>query len=237
MYSTGLVYDPNRDFSSATSNLVAIDGATGAIIWDTEIGAGIAGPGPVIANDVLFVGTLDGIIRGFSTVDGSEIWTVQTSAGVNAPFAAAGDMLFVPTGFVITPSADSPDPLPGYYPALIAFQLGATGAVTVADASAGAGDSTPLAEDGVTFAVNAFDLGFTPIELAIPADTDVTIVVTNDGVLQHDLLIEGTDFGTPLLSNAETHDLVVNLAAGTYAYFCSVAGHREAGMAGTLTVG
>jgi alcohol dehydrogenase (cytochrome c) len=237
LHSTGLMYDPERDYSSATTNLVVIDGATGAIVWDTEIGAGVAGPGPVIANDVLFVGTLDGIVRAFNIADGSQVWTVQTSAGVNAPFAVAGDLLLVPTGTFISPSADSPDPLPGYYPALIAFQLGAAGEVTVADAATTSSDSTPVAEDGATFAVSAFDLGYTPLELSIPADTDVTLRLTNDGVLQHDLSIEGTDFGTPLLGNAESFDLAVNLPAGTYEYFCTVAGHREAGMAGTLTVG
>jgi glucose dehydrogenase/plastocyanin len=226
-------------YSTATTNLVAIDGATGETIWDVEIPAGTAGPGPVVANDVVFIGTLDGIVRAYNTADGTEVWRVQTSAGLNAPFAVAGDMLLVPAGSFIAASADSPDPLPGVNAALIAFQLGATGTVTMGEAAA-SGDASPAAEeggDGSSVSVTAIDIAFEQTELSILADTDVTITLTNNGVLQHDLVIEGTDFATPLLNGGESADLVANLPAGEYVYFCSVAGHREAGMVGTLIVG
>lgn len=235
-YGEGFIYDPERNYSEATSNLVAIDASNGQIIWDTEIGAGIAGPGPVISGDLLFTGTLDGIVRAFSLVDGSQVWSVQTSAGVNAPFAVAGDMLFVPTGTFISPSAESPETLPGYFPALIAFQIGAEGAPTLAEAGE---ISTPPAEgDGGANEVfiRAFDLGFDPNTFEIPADTDVTITLVNDGALQHDFAIDGTDYVTDLLNGGETTSLVINLPAGQYDYYCTVTGHREAGMAGTLTV-
>lgn len=235
-YGEGFIYDPERNYSEATSNLVAIDASNGQIIWDTEIGAGIAGPGPVISGDLLFTGTLDGIVRAFSLVDGSEVWSVQTSAGVNAPFAVAGDMLFVPTGTFISASAESPEVLPGYFPAVIAFQLGAEGTPTLAEAGE---VSTPPAEgeggENEVF-VRAFDLGFDPNTLEIPADTDVTITLVNDGALQHDFAIEGTDYVTDLLNGGDSTSMVINLPAGEYAYFCTVTGHREAGMAGTLTV-
>jgi uncharacterized cupredoxin-like copper-binding protein len=81
------------------------------------------------------------------------------------------------------------------------------------------------------------DIAFDPKELSIAADTDVTITVTNAGALQHDFVIEGTDYATELLNGGDTAELVVNLPAGEYVYFCSVPGHREAGMQGTLTVG
>ena len=70
----------------------------------------------------------------------------------------------------------------------------------------------------------------------MPADTDVTIHLTNEGMLQHDFVIEDTDFRTELLNGGESDEIVVNLPAGEYTYYCSVAGHREAGMVGTLTV-
>ncbi|HWV23557.1 MAG TPA: PQQ-binding-like beta-propeller repeat protein, partial [Thermomicrobiales bacterium] len=109
--------------SDATSNIVAIDASNGRVIWDVELPTGVAGPGPTISGDVLFVGSLDGIVRAFQLETGEQVWSSQTSAGLNAPFAIAGDLLLVPAGSVIIPSGESPDPVPGYGPALIAYQL------------------------------------------------------------------------------------------------------------------
>ena len=84
--------------------------------------------------------------------------------------------------------------------------------------------------------VVAVDIAFEQEKLEIPADTDVTIKLVNEGFLQHDFVIEDTDFATELVDGGKSDEIVVNLAAGEYVYYCSVAGHREAGMEGTLTV-
>jgi len=239
MSATGYEFT-GEGYEKATGNLTALDGATGEILWDVEIPSGIAGVGPVVANDAIFVGTLDGIVRAFNTADGSEIWRVQTSAGLNAPFAVAGDTLYVPAGSFLVPSVDSPSEMPGVHAALIAFQLGATGTVTMGEAAPASPTASPeaaAAGNGTAVNVSAIDIAFEQKQLAIAADTDVTITLTNNGVLQHDLVIEGTDYATDLLDSGESAELIVNLPAGEYAYFCSVPGHREAGMQGTLTVG
>lgn len=231
-------YEAVGGYENATSNVLAIDGATGEVLWDVELPSGIAGPGMTLANDVVFVGTLDGIVRGFNTADGTEVWRMQASAGLNAPFAIAGDMLLVPAGSFFAASVDSPEELPNPRAAVIALQLGATGEVTMGDAAA-TGDASPAAEENgesTAITVAAFDLGYDPTQISIAADTDVTIALRNDGVLQHDLVIEGTDYATPLINGGESAELVVNLPAGEYVYFCSVSGHRQAGMEGTLTV-
>jgi uncharacterized cupredoxin-like copper-binding protein len=41
--------------------------------------------------------------------------------------------------------------------------------------------------------------------------------------------------GTPTFQGG-SRTLTLNLKPGTYTFFCSVPGHREAGMQGTLTV-
>ena len=41
--------------------------------------------------------------------------------------------------------------------------------------------------------------------------------------------------GTPIVTNSKA-SLKVNLKPGQYVFYCSVPGHRQAGMQGTLTV-
>lgn len=84
--------------------------------------------------------------------------------------------------------------------------------------------------------VDALDIFYSVEEITIPADVDTTITLVNKGVLEHDLVIEELDLKTELLKPGETGSIVVNAPAGTYEYWCTVAGHKESGMIGTLTV-
>jgi plastocyanin len=67
----------------------------------------------------------------------------------------------------------------------------------------------------------------------------VTIDFTNPATLEHDVAIEGEDgkeiASSELIGKGET-SVSTELAAGTYTFYCTVPGHREAGMEGTLTV-
>jgi glucose dehydrogenase len=127
--ATGFDYS-TFDLSKGTGNIVAIEALTGQILWDVEIPTGIAGPGPTIANDVLFTAGLDGIVRAYSLADGSLVWSYQAPAGTNAPFAIAGDLLLIPAGSFILPSSDTTETISEIKPALLAFKLGATGEAT-----------------------------------------------------------------------------------------------------------
>jgi plastocyanin len=67
----------------------------------------------------------------------------------------------------------------------------------------------------------------------------VTIDYDNKQALQHDVKVEdssGTELGGTDLVSSGTATATVNLQPGTYTFFCSVPGHREGGMEGTLTV-
>jgi nitrite reductase (NO-forming) len=102
----------------------------------------------------------------------------------------------------------------------------------------GEGASGDEAAGGATeLAVSAVDIAFEQKELSAPADTDVTITITNNGASPHDFVIEELGIQTKMLNPGESETVTVNAPAGTYTYFCSVPGHRQAGMEGTLTVG
>ncbi len=67
----------------------------------------------------------------------------------------------------------------------------------------------------------------------------VTIDFTNPQPLPHDVAIEDSSGETIAQTNtvAEGSDsATANLKPGTYHYYCTVPGHREAGMEGTLVV-
>jgi len=66
----------------------------------------------------------------------------------------------------------------------------------------------------------------------------VTIEFDNPATLGHDVQVEGPDGdvgGTDVISE-DTTTATVELEAGDYTFYCSVAGHREGGMEGDLTV-
>jgi plastocyanin len=68
---------------------------------------------------------------------------------------------------------------------------------------------------------------------------NVTINFDNQQSMDHDVKIEdsaGQELGGTELVASGTATATVNLQPGTYTFFCSVPGHREAGMEGTLAV-
>jgi plastocyanin len=67
----------------------------------------------------------------------------------------------------------------------------------------------------------------------------VSIAFTNMASLGHNVTVEsssGTVIGATPTFQGGSKTLSLNLKAGTYKFFCSVPGHRMAGMEGTLTV-
>ncbi len=74
----------------------------------------------------------------------------------------------------------------------------------------------------------------------VAAAGKVTFVVKNAGKIQHDLALQGAGVSastkTPLISPGQSAKLTVTLAAGTYTLYCTVPGHRAAGMVAKLVV-
>jgi plastocyanin len=67
----------------------------------------------------------------------------------------------------------------------------------------------------------------------------VSVDFTNSSSLPHNVTIEssgGEQVGATPTFSGGSKSVSVNLKPGTYKFFCSVPGHRQAGMEGTLTV-
>lgn len=66
----------------------------------------------------------------------------------------------------------------------------------------------------------------------------VTVNFDNPAPLSHNVVIEddaGETLGETELISESTTSTTVDLQPGTYTFYCSVPGHREGGMEGTLT--
>jgi plastocyanin len=105
----------------------------------------------------------------------------------------------------------------------------------------GAAESGKESGGGSTVAFEADpngELAYTTTEASAKAG-NVTVDFKNPQSLTHDVAIEdssGKEVGkTELIGEGET-STTVDLKPGTYTYYCTVPGHREAGMEGTLTV-
>lgn len=74
----------------------------------------------------------------------------------------------------------------------------------------------------------------------VAAAGKVTFVVQNVGKIPHDLALEGAGVSastkTPLIMPGKSAKLTATLAAGAYTIYCSVPGHRAAGMVAKLVV-
>ena len=151
-------------------------------------------------------------------VDGSSEIVLD---GLNAPqgltFDVEGNLYVVANSFgasdggVIVKCTD-PVSLPG------------TGVATVAEAVA----------PGAT--IEALDMRFEPKEFEVPADTEFTLVVKNAGQIPHDFKCDPLGLSTGTIDSGAEATVTINAPAGSYQFYCSIIGHRQAGMIGTVHV-
>ena len=99
---------------------------------------------------------------------------------------------------------------------------------TTEDGGGGGGAPIPLATDP------GGALAFDQTELTAAAG-EVTIELTNESGISHNVAIDGTDAVSETITEGTT-SVTVTLEPGEYTFYCAVPGHREGGMEGTLTV-
>jgi outer membrane protein assembly factor BamB len=222
--------------AGGTGDLVAVNEATGKLGWDDKLPSSPYGAA-TLANNVVFTTTFNGSLYAFESTTGKELWKTQLSAGTNAPVMVVGDTLITAGSFPLAP---------GQKALIIAYRLGATGtlptsppaATTTSTASAPA-KPAPAAASTIKIEANPTGLlKFTESTITASPGED-TVTFTNNSPLEHDVVIINSAnkiLGQTPVFDKGSKSFKVKLEPGTYTYYCSVPGHREAGMQGTLTV-
>ncbi|MEX1173597.1 MAG: multicopper oxidase domain-containing protein [Chloroflexota bacterium] len=96
--------------------------------------------------------------------------------------------------------------------------------------------ATPASGGAVlgTLEVESFDLGFTPAQLTVDAPGRYTVALRNTGQIPHDIKFPG---GEIVVAEAgQTATVEVDIPAGGLSFICSIPGHEQAGMTGSVAV-
>lgn len=85
--------------------------------------------------------------------------------------------------------------------------------------------------------IKASEWKFQPAEVMLAAGVSVQLTEINDGTTQHDFSIEALGVSLPLLDPGKSQSVrFTPTKKGTFEFKCTVPGHAEAGMKGTITV-
>ena len=96
------------------------------------------------------------------------------------------------------------------------------------------GGDDELATGGAV-SVELTEFAITPATMQVPAGGSLR--VTNAGATAHNMTVRDTDIATAELAAGDTEDLdLSSLEPGEYEIYCSIPGHAESGMTGTLTI-
>jgi plastocyanin len=123
--------------------------------------------------------------------------------------------------------------------AYVAQSVAASGKDTglLATAVKQAGGGKPAVEKGGTLQIDADPTG----QLAFVTNTatggpgQITVKMTNKSGTPHDIVIDGKGKGE-IVKDGGVSQFQASFTAGSYTFYCSVPGHRQAGMQGKLTV-
>ena len=124
--------------------------------------------------------------------------------------------------------------------AYVASAAGKAGEDTGALAEVGGGpEGTAEAENGVLEipAAESGALYYVFADAKAPAG-QLKIESPNDSSVDHNIALEGNGVNEegPVVKDGKVSEIDVDLQPGEYTFFCSVEGHRQGGMEGTLTV-
>ena len=103
---------------------------------------------------------------------------------------------------------------------------------TAAGGGGGGGETVKVSAVSGQFA-------FKPSSLQAKAGSDTFAFTNPDASIGHDFCVKnsnGSELGCTDIVTGSSANVTVDLQPGKYTYYCSVDGHADAGMEGTLTV-
>lgn len=98
-------------------------------------------------------------------------------------------------------------------------------------AACGSSEDPESASSGTKVTTTEFEFS----EEVLTLTSGDTLELVNDGTVEHDITIEEADMMVHV-APGETASATLNIEPGDYTFYCSIPGHREAGMEGTLTI-
>jgi nitrite reductase (NO-forming) len=99
----------------------------------------------------------------------------------------------------------------------------------------GSGGDASGSVEPLTVDVSLTEFAVTPATLEVSAGQPVTLVVTNDGAMVHDLKVGGTA-GTAMLDPGASETIEIGSFDADAEAWCTIAGHKESGMVMAITV-
>ena len=101
------------DYAGNSGEFLAIDVASGRVLWTTKLPT-MAFGAATVSNDLVFTTTFDGTVYAFSKKDGSIAWQGTLPTRTNAPLTIAGDTLVTAASY----PAEA-----GQIPKIVAYRL------------------------------------------------------------------------------------------------------------------
>ena len=84
--------------------------------------------------------------------------------------------------------------------------------------------------------ITASEFKFSPTSIQVPLGQKVTFTLNNTGTVEHDVTVQAAGFTLSAKAGETATGRSSFGKAGVFDFFCSIPGHKEAGMKGKLTV-
>ena len=128
------------------------------------------------------------------------------------------------------------DGFPGWAGALVGVTAAMALAIALIAIIAGGGDSVSGgAAADQTIEVSLTEFAVTPATVTVEAGTTLTLLVTNNGTMAHDLKLDG-ETGTAVLASGESETIELGPFEETSEAWCTIPGHKDAGMVMSIDV-